>query len=170
MKTTLTTVAEDAVVEDGGSGHPNTETLVRTGNVPNFAGWMKRRKDKLIHQEWQLQYGRIHGSKLTLHKTDRPEDTKAIKTLDLTDYNTTCGGPPSKIDNTKLNVLLKALKRKPRPAAHAPADSPSVFELVPLPGCDTKVYHFAVADDRLRNQWMKETKAASRRVRNTMTD
>jgi len=121
----------------------------------NHAGWMKKRKTKMLRHEWHDNYFRLHGTRLAMHR-----DSKAVDALDLIDvdeYAVAC----SSLASGKLNTAFKSLKLNSK---KKDADASAFeFQLVPaaekkgfLHAATGKTHHFAVKNQDERIDWMRE--------------
>lgn len=131
----------------------------------NHAGWMKKRRTKLLRHEWQDQHFRLTGTRLAMHSNELPSAT-ALDVIDVDDYAVAC----SSIASNKLAAKLKSLKLAgkakdgsgPDPAAFS-------FQLVPTGPAGEKdervlrkavaqgkTHHFAVKTRDERIDWMRE--------------
>ncbi len=89
--------------------HQQKPTSTADGNkYPNVkhAGWMKKRRNRLLRHEWQDSHFRLTGTVLAMHKDEKPAAT-LLQTIDVDDYAVACGSNQSGI---KLGARLKALK------------------------------------------------------------
>jgi hypothetical protein len=126
----------------------------------NHAGWMKKRRTKLLRHEWQDHHFRLNGTQLAMHPNELPSSS-ALQTIDVDDYAVAC----SSIGSNKLSAKLKALKISSghgKDSTQAPAFE---FQLVPTaPGKgevkkvlpNGKMHHFAVKSKDERIDWMRE--------------
>ena len=69
------------------------------------AGWMRKRKTRLLRHEWTPAHFRLTGTQLAMHRDEHPSST-ALSTIDVDDYAVAC----SAIASGKLAAKLKALK------------------------------------------------------------
>src|SRR5947207_1826477 len=70
----------------------------------NHAGWMKKRKTKLLRHEWQEHHFRLKGTRLEMHKDERSIDE--LEHIDVDEYAVAC----SSLASGKLNAAFKAMK------------------------------------------------------------
>ncbi|KAF1815871.1 hypothetical protein P152DRAFT_200350 [Eremomyces bilateralis CBS 781.70] len=127
----------------------------------NHAGWMKKRKTKLLRHDWEDRHVRLAGNHLAMHPNALPASSP-LDTLNIDDYAVGC----SSIASNKLSAKLKALKianggKKEEGAAFS-------FQLVPAPRegeeytklrkavAGGKTHHFAVRTRDERIDWMRE--------------
>jgi SAM domain (Sterile alpha motif)/PH domain len=136
----------------------------RYANVTH-AGWMKKRKTRLLRHEWHEHHFRLTDkAQLTMHKNDISESSP-LESLNIDDYTVAC----SNLASNKLSAKLKALKIQSsnRDSAMASKDASFTFQLVPakLEGEDGKLkkpietkktHHFAVKTRDQRIDWMRE--------------
>ncbi|KAL8714683.1 MAG: hypothetical protein Q9220_001632 [cf. Caloplaca sp. 1 TL-2023] len=121
----------------------------------NHAGWMKKRKTKMLRHEWHENHFRLNGTRLAMHRDSK--DLEALESIDVDEYAVAC----SSLASNKLNAAFKSLKLSSKkkdvdPAAFA-------FQLVPagekkgIIGAATgKTHHFAVKTRDERIDWMRE--------------
>lgn len=140
------------------------------------AGWMKKRRTRLLRHEWADAHFRLTGTRLALHKDALPQ-SGAVSTIDVDEYAVAC----SSIASNKLAAKLKALRLSERAAPSSsnaagakPGDTDAfAFQLVPqLPegqkadggvlrkrrehAAAGKTHHFAVRSRDERIDWMRE--------------
>ena len=124
-------------------------------NDINHAGWMKKRKTKLLRHEWHDHHFTLKGTHLAMRRDENALDV--LECIDVDDYAVAC----SSLASNKLGAAFKSLglsgKKK---EADAAAFS---FQLVPavekkgLLGAATgKAHHFAVKSRDQRIDWMRE--------------
>ena len=69
------------------------------------AGWMRKRRTRLLRHEWTPAHFRLAGTQLAMHRDEHPT-SEALSTIDVDDYAVAC----SAIASGKLAAKLKALK------------------------------------------------------------
>ena len=123
------------------------------------AGWMKKRKTKMLRHEWQENHFRLKGTTLAMHRDSKNLD--ALEYIDVDDYAVAC----SSLASNKVNTAFKALKlsgnnEKKKKEADALAFT---FQLVPaaekkgfIGAATGKTHHFAVKNREDRIDWMRE--------------
>ncbi|KAK8158827.1 hypothetical protein BKA80DRAFT_291001 [Phyllosticta citrichinensis] len=136
----------------------------------NHAGWMKKRRTKLLRHEWQEHHFRLTGTRLAMHANEMP-DTRALDTIDVDEYAVGC----SSLASNKLAAKLKGLKlassssKNGDGSSTAPNNAAFTFQLVPTgPSGEGersvmrkavaggKTHHFAVKTRDERIDWMRE--------------
>jgi len=139
------------------------------------AGYMKKRKTRMLRHEWHEHHFTLKGTRLTMHKDARA--LEALEYIDVDDYAIACSSLAS---GSKLNAAFKAMnisrgnKDKKDEAAFA-------FQLIPAPidkavrlrkresamvanglsegkdaGAKCKTHYFAVKSRDERIDWMRE--------------
>ncbi|KAI9705787.1 MAG: hypothetical protein M1820_005035 [Bogoriella megaspora] len=143
----------------------NVSTTTTLNPATTHAGWMKKRKTRLLRHDWQDQHFRLRGTQLSSHRDALPQ-TPSLSTIDVDDYAVAC----SSIASSKLSAKLKALniasgsKKKDGEGSKDPAFE---FQLVPeLKERDEaqrkllmkkgETHHFAVKSRDARIDWMRE--------------
>ncbi|MCJ1340697.1 hypothetical protein MMC09_005993 [Bachmanniomyces sp. S44760] len=131
------------------------ERTPTTLNDVNHAGWMKKRKTKMLRHEWHENHFRLQGTHLAMHKDENAQ--AVLDCIDVDDYAVAC----SSLSSNKLNAAFKSLKlsgKKKDGDAGAFA-----FQLVPatekkriLSAATGKTHHFAVKNRDERIDWMRE--------------
>ena len=124
----------------------------------NHAGWMKKRRTKMLRHEWQENHFRLKGTTLAMHRDSKALD--ALEFIDVDEYAVAC----SSIASNKLNNAFKTLKISSNKKKAADTDASAfTFQLVPaaekkgLLGAATgKTHHFAVKKRDERIDWMRE--------------
>ncbi|KAL9098766.1 MAG: hypothetical protein Q9163_005630 [Psora crenata] len=124
----------------------------------NHAGWMKKRRTKMLRHEWQENHFRLKGTTLAMHRDSKTLD--ALELIDVDEYSVAC----SSIASNKLNSAFKSLKISSNKKKAAETDASAfTFQLVPAPekkgllGAATgKTHHFAVKKRDERIDWMRE--------------
>jgi hypothetical protein len=118
----------------------------------HHAGWMKKRKTRLLRHEWNEHHFRLQGNQLKMHQNDIPQST-ILESLNIDEYAVAC----SSIASNKLAAKLKALTLAKDKEKSGVKDSAFEFQLVPdQMSRQSKSHHFAVKtrDDRI--DWMRE--------------
>ncbi|KAF2405582.1 hypothetical protein EJ06DRAFT_30894 [Trichodelitschia bisporula] len=135
------------------------ETEGERGEDPRYpgvthAGWMKKRRTRLLRHEWRSAHFRLRGSELAMHRNDVP-GAEAQEVLDVGQYGIACS---SIAGGGKLAAKLKALKIATSGESHGTAGKDAAFEfqLVPGEGESGKTHHFAVRSRDERIDWMRE--------------
>ncbi|KAM0701373.1 hypothetical protein Q7P35_011734 [Cladosporium inversicolor] len=139
------------------------------GEECTHAGWMRKRKTKMLRHEWQNAHFRLNGTQLAMHQ-DSSLRSAAVDTIDVDHYAVACSTAPS---SSKLSAAFKGLHIKTDSKAAADI-APFAFQLVPnregagagansasaaatgrkaVPG---KTHHFAVKHKDERIDWMRE--------------
>ena len=121
----------------------------------NHAGWMKKRKTKMLRHEWHENYFRLHGTRLAMHRDSKAMD--ALDQIDVDEYAVAC----SSLASGKLNTAFKSLKLNGK---KKDGDASAFeFQLVPaaekkgfLNAATGKTHHFAVKNRDERIDWMRE--------------
>jgi hypothetical protein len=146
----------------------------RTDDDVSYAGYMKKRKTKMLRHEWHEHHFTLKGTRLAMHKDARALET--LEYIDVDDYAVACSSLAS---GSKLNAAFKAMnisrgKDKKDEAAFS-------FQLIPAViekgqrlrkresamvangqpegkdgGAKGKVHHFAVKSRDERIDWMRE--------------
>lgn len=139
--------------------HSEELTPTNTTSVESVshAGWMKKRKTKMLRHEWHENHFRLNGTRLAMHKDAQTID--ALEYIDVDDYAVAC----SSLASTKLGAAFKTLKLSGgKKKEHADATAFS-FQLIPaaekkgiLSAATGKTHHFAVKSRDERIDWMRE--------------
>ena len=134
---------------------PIDDELTPTVNDINHAGWMKKRKTKMLRHEWHENHFRLNGTRLAMHRDAKALD--ALEYIDVDEYAVAC----SSLASNKLNTAFKSLKLSSKKGK----DDVSAFsfQLVPaaekkgfLNAATGKTHHFAVKSRDERIDWMRE--------------
>lgn len=137
---------------------PLSPAQQRYGADTTHAGFMKKRKNKLLRHEWQDAHFRLRGGQLAMHPTDRLSSV-ALVTLDLDDFTVACCSAPS---NNKLTAALRSLKLMDEKKTKDTDPTAFAFQLVPeekqrsKSANGGKTHHFAVKNRDERMEWMRE--------------
>ena len=124
----------------------------------SHAGWMKKRKTKMLRHEWQDAHFRLKGTQLAMHDSARLA-SKVMDTIDVDDYAVACSSVAS---SSKLGAAMKAFHIKNANAAKDADPTGFAFQLVPSKEGDKKhaahgkTHHFAVKTKDDRIDWMRE--------------
>ena len=134
---------------------PIDDEQTPTVNDVNHAGWMKKRKTKMLRHEWHENHFRLNGTRLAMHRDSKAMD--ALEYIDVDEFAVAC----SALASNKLNTAFKSLKmsgKKDKSLASA-----FEFQLVPaaekkgvLSAATGKTHHFAVKTQDERIDWMRE--------------
>ncbi len=121
----------------------------------NHAGWMRKRKTKMLRHEWHENHFRLNGTRLAMHRDSK--DLTSLESIDVDEYAVAC----STLASNKLGAAFKSLKlggKKKEVDATAFA-----FQLVPaaekkgiISAATGKTHHFAVKTRDERIDWMRE--------------
>ena len=121
----------------------------------NHAGWMKKRKTRMLRHEWHENHFRLHGTRLAMHRDSK--DLEALESLDVDEYAVAC----SSLASNKLGAAFKSLKISGKKKDADPAAF--TFQLVPaaekkgiISAATGKTHHFAVKTRDERIDWMRE--------------
>lgn len=137
--------------------NPNdrTDELTPTVTDVNHAGWMKKRKTKMLRHEWHENHFRLNGTRLAMHRNSKAMD--ALEAIDVDEYAVAC----SSIASNKLGAAFKSLKISGKKKDDDAAAFS--FQLVPaaekkgmLHAATGKTHHFAVKTRDERIDWMRE--------------
>ena len=123
-------------------------------NDINHAGWMRKRKTKLLRHEWHDHHFTLKGTQLAMRRDEKSLD--ALECIDVDEYAVAC----SALASNKLGAAFKSLglsgkKKEIDPAAFS-------FQLIPaaerkgiLGAATGKAHHFAVKTRDQRIDWMR---------------
>lgn len=131
------------------------EMTPTTVSAVNHAGWMKKRKTKMLRHEWHENHFRLHGTRLAMHRDS--VDVDILESIDVDEYAVAC----SSLASNKLGAAFKSLKLSGKKKDVDPAAFS--FQLVPaaekkgiLNAATGKTHHFAVKTRDERIDWMRE--------------
>lgn len=147
----------------------------RSADDISYAGYMKKRKTKMLRHEWHEHHFTLKGTRLAMHRDARALDT--LEYIDVDDYAIACSSLAS---GSKLNAAFKAMNisrgnKKTDEAAFS-------FQLIPAAlekgvrlrkresamvahgptgdgkdgGAKCKTHYFAVKSRDERIDWMRE--------------
>lgn len=149
-------------IRDPAHHSPTTQSF---GYGPDctHAGWMKKRKTKMLRHEWQDTHCRLNGTRLALHSDARFQSVKT-DTINVDDYAVACSSVAS---TNKLSAAMKAFHIKnnaeaPKKGKNEADPTAFAFQLVPSKEGDkkaaanAKTHHFAVKTKDERIDWMRE--------------
>ncbi|KAI4735845.1 hypothetical protein E4T50_13633 [Aureobasidium sp. EXF-12298] len=127
------------------------------GSAISHTGYMKKRKNKLLHHEWQNAHFRLQGTQLAMHENNRLSAIM-LDSINVDDYSVACASLPS---NNKITAALKTLKLGGGDKKGDAAAGAFAFQLVPSAGdrvklASGKTHHFAVGNSSERIDWMRE--------------
>ncbi|KAK5137668.1 hypothetical protein LTR08_007963 [Meristemomyces frigidus] len=139
------------------------------GGACTHAGWMRKRKTKMLRHEWQDAHFRLQGSQLGMYPNARLTST-AKEVIDVDHYAVACSSGAS---GNKLAAAMKAFSIRASAAADPAKKSGSgsgsdatafAFQLVPQARegerrhvvASGKTHHFAVKNKDERIDWMRE--------------
>lgn len=121
----------------------------------SHAGWMKKRKTKMLRHEWHENHFRLNGTRLAMHRNSKASD--ALESIDVEEYAVAC----STLASNKLGAAFKSLKLSGKKKEGDVAAFS--FQLVPtaekrgiLSAATGKTHHFAVKNPNERIDWMRE--------------
>ncbi|KAK3072673.1 hypothetical protein LTR53_006412 [Teratosphaeriaceae sp. CCFEE 6253] len=170
-----TTTAEKQAIRDPAHHSPTTQQF-GYGTDCTQAGWMKKRKTRLLRHEWTDAHCRLNGTNLALYPNARLSSA-ALDTINVDDYAVACSSVGS---NSKLTAAMKAFKIKqddPLKSGGGADPTAFAFQLVPaaregesgggrrVVAAHGKTHHFAVKGKDERIDWMRELMLAKARQR-----
>ena len=139
------------------------DELTPTNNDVDHAGWMKKRKTKMLRHEWHENHFRLNGTRLAMHRDEKVKDV--LEYIDVDEYAVAC----SSLASNKLNAAFKSLKLSSK-KKDSNDHSAFSFQLVPasekkgiLGAATAKTHHFAVKSRDERIDWMRELMLAKAR-------
>jgi hypothetical protein len=131
------------------------DEMTPTINDVNHAGWMKKRKTRMLRHEWHENHFRLTGTRLAMHRDSQALDE--LESIDVDEYAVAC----SSLASNKLGAAFKSLKLSGKKKETDPAAFS--FQLVPamekkgmLNAATGKTHHFAVKTRDERIDWMRE--------------
>ena len=137
------------------SPNDRMDELTPTVTDVSHAGWMKKRKTKMLRHEWHENHFRLNGTRLAMHRNSKALD--ALEAIDVDEYAVAC----SSLASNKLGAAFKSLKISSKKKDDDPAAFS--FQLVPaaekkgmLHAATGKTHHFAVKTRDERIDWMRE--------------
>lgn len=154
--------AQSQAIRDPAHHSPNTQYF-GYGEDCTHAGWMKKRKTKMLRHDWQEAHFRLKGTQLAMHDSARIS-AAAKDIINTDDYAVACSTGPS---TNKLSAAMKAFHIKnnadlPKKGKNGDDLTAFAFQLVPSKEGDkkvvasTKTHHFAVKTKDERIDWMRE--------------
>ena len=134
-----------------------------TATHTDHAGWMKKRKTRMLRHEWHENHFRLNGTRLAMHRDEKVKD--ALEYIDVDEYAVAC----SSLASNKLNAAFKSLRLNSKKKDGNDSSAFS-FQLVPaaekkgiLGAATAKTHHFAVKSRDERIDWMRELMLAKAR-------
>ncbi|TKA63248.1 hypothetical protein B0A55_11081 [Friedmanniomyces simplex] len=166
---TVSDSAEKQAIRDPAHHSPNTQQF-GYGSECSQAGWMKKRKTRLLRHEWTDAHFRLQGTNLGMYPNARLSSA-AMDTINVDDYSVACS---TGVSNSKLTAAMKAFKIKQDDSTKTKANDATAFafQLVPaakegeakrLMMANGKTHHFAVKNKDERIDWMRELMLAKAR-------
>jgi hypothetical protein len=92
-----------------------------------YAGYMKKRKTRMLRHEWHEHHFTLKGTRLSMHKDARALET--LEYIDVDDYAIACSSLAS---GSKLNAAFKAMNIS-RGNKDKKDDAAFAFQLIPAP-------------------------------------
>ncbi|KAB8302717.1 hypothetical protein EYC80_006072 [Monilinia laxa] len=145
-------------------------------DAPSYAGWMKKRRTKMLRHEWHEHHFTLRGTTLAMHKDARALDV--LECIDVDDYAIACSSLAS---SSKLNAAFKRVNIAMGRGGSGDRDKKVdvfSFQLIPqaiekgvklkkrdslMPGGmsgtaghNNKTHYFAVKSRDERIDWMRE--------------
>ncbi|KAK0343122.1 hypothetical protein LTR59_015912 [Friedmanniomyces endolithicus] len=155
--------------------HSPTTQHFGYGTDCSQAGWMKKRKTRLLRHEWTDAHFRLQGTNLGMYPKTRLSSA-ATDTINVDDYAVACS---TSVSNGKLAAAMKAFKIKQDDSSSSSAAKNKAgdatafaFQLVPAGKegearrvlmAGGKTHHFAVRNKDERIDWMRELMLAKAR-------
>ncbi|KAK5693579.1 hypothetical protein LTR97_010148 [Elasticomyces elasticus] len=170
-KSTLNNAAspDKQAIRDPSHHSPTTQQFGYGGDCTQ-AGWMKKRKTRLLRHEWTDAHFRLQGTNLGMYPNARLSSA-AMDNINVDDYAVACS---TGVSNSKLTAAMKAFKiKQDEPSKNKASDLTAfAFQLVPAPKegeakrhmmASGKTHHFAVKNKDERIDWMRELMLAKAR-------
>ncbi|APA06581.1 hypothetical protein SS1G_12701 [Sclerotinia sclerotiorum 1980 UF-70] len=143
-------------------------------DAPSYAGWMKKRRTKMLRHEWHEHHFTLRGTTLAMHKDASAMDV--LECIDVDDYAIACSSLAS---SSKLNAAFKRVNiAMGRGGDRDKKVDVFSFQLIPqaiekgvrmkkrdslMPGgmggngnANNKTHYFAVRSRDERIDWMRE--------------
>jgi len=165
---------ERQAIRDPAHHSPTTQHF-GYGTDCSQAGWMKKRKTRLLRHEWTDAHFRLQGTSLGMYPNARLSSA-ATDTINVDDYAVACS---TSVSNSKLAAAMKAFKIKQDDSSSSSAAKNKAgdatafaFQLVPAGKegearrvlmAAGKTHHFAVRNKDERIDWMRELMLAKAR-------
>ncbi|KFX99092.1 hypothetical protein V490_01949, partial [Pseudogymnoascus sp. VKM F-3557] len=133
------------------------------------AGWMRKRKTRMLRNEWHEHHFTLRGTRLAMHKDERAREV--LESIDVDDYAVACSSLASSKINTAFKAMNIKLGKKEEEGAFAFQLIPAVVEKAEklrknresgIFGSSSvekdkiKTHHFAVRSRDERIDWMRE--------------
>lgn len=135
---------------------PIDDEKTPTSTDVSHAGWMKKRKTRMLRHEWHEHHCRLNGTTLAMHRDSKA--LEALEYIDVDEYAVAC----SSLASNKLNTAFRSLKINSKKDKKEDISAFS-FQLVPaaekkgiLNSATGKTHHFAVKTRDERIDWMRE--------------
>lgn len=138
------------------------------GSGCTHAGWMRKRKTRMLRHEWQDAHFRLRGTQLAMHANARLS-AQELDNINVDDYAVACSSVAS---GSKLSAAFKSFGIKNDNGSSYGGKgkggnvdpAPFAFQLVPseaaggdrVRGASGKTHHFAVKTKDERIDWMRE--------------
>ncbi|KFY06078.1 hypothetical protein V491_08870, partial [Pseudogymnoascus sp. VKM F-3775] len=139
----------------------------RAADDLGHAGWMRKRKTRMLRHEWHEHHFTLRGTRLAMHKDERA--LEVLESIDVDDYAVAC----SSLASSKINTAFKAMNIK---LGKKEEEGAFAFQLIPAAvekaeklrknresglfgGGEkdkVKTHHFAVKSRDERIDWMRE--------------
>ncbi|KAF2725498.1 hypothetical protein K431DRAFT_215197 [Polychaeton citri CBS 116435] len=141
---------------------PQTKTF-GYGETCTHAGWMRKRKNRILRHDWQDAHFRLNGTQLAMHASARLSAAE-LDSFNVDDYAVACSNIRS---DGKLAAALKSLHIRNDSNKKLNDPAPFAFQLVPSRESKSgeerktflshgKTHHFAVKSKDERIDWMRE--------------
>ena len=145
-----------ARVEEIQTSTPTEDLTPTTIDDISRAGWMKKRKTRMLRHEWQENHFRLNGTKLAMHKDEKTAD--ALEYIDVDDYAVACGTQASsgKLKSAFKRLNINAKDKEVDVAAYGFHLVPSAERKGVLHAANGKTHHFAVKTGNERCDWMRD--------------
>ncbi|KAI9863230.1 MAG: hypothetical protein M1824_000430 [Vezdaea acicularis] len=122
----------------------------------NHAGYMKKRKTKMLRHEWQEHHFRLKGTELAMHKDHLTKEE--LESINVDEFAVAC----SSIASNKLSAAFKQMKLGSKKKEGD--EGAFAFQLIPTAAdkrgiqhaATGKTHHFAVKSRDERIDWMRE--------------
>lgn len=147
---TLTTHAVPMDSDEATSPSSGDTTPTATSG-PQHAGWMRKRRTKLLRHEWAEAHYRLTGTQLTSHRDGK--SVEMLDCIDVDDYAVAVAANGGKMAAAMKRLRLNGKDRGDEVWKYG-------FQLTPAAekraAASAKTHHFAVRDGNERVDWMRE--------------
>lgn len=139
--------------DDEATSPSSGDTTPTATTGPQHAGWMRKRRTKLLRHEWAEAHYRLTGTQLTAHRDG--QSLEMLDCIDVDDYAVAVAANGGKMASAMKRLRLNGKDKGDEVWKYGFQLTPAAEKRAVASGAG-KTHHFAVRDGNERVDWMRE--------------